>query len=242
LIDRSMQGTLPTDHREQRMLVFQDRPDVIFLAILHEALEYVRDVHLVRYRKGYRPTREERQELDESYGELFPDLAAFFTRTRLIRLIERLLRASRHRRRYRLTDYHWLVLHSCLRTYCDLHNDDATGTGDRVGPYEIEHIDLDAILDRFFFDLDFLMGPSLLAAEEKAPGQFGVSREAWKIAARLKPGAGELRLTPVRAPAEAAAVSEPERDVPIRGYVGPYPLREPDEPDADPGGSLNHGT
>ncbi|MBI3104433.1 MAG: hypothetical protein HYY95_02415, partial [Candidatus Rokubacteria bacterium] len=39
----------------------------------------------------------------------------------------------------------------------------AIGTGNQVGSYEIEAIDFDAIVDRFFFDTDFLMGPVLLA-------------------------------------------------------------------------------
>jgi hypothetical protein len=30
------------------VIVFQEEPDAIFLAIVHEALEYVRDVHLVQ--------------------------------------------------------------------------------------------------------------------------------------------------------------------------------------------------
>lgn len=212
------------------MLVFQEEPDRIFLAIVHEALAHVREVHLVCYRQGYRPTRSERKELDESYRSLFPDLARFFTRTQLIRLVERLLAASRDEHRwYRLTDYHWLVLYSCLHLYCDLHNDDATGTGDRVGPYEIEAIDFDAIVDQFFFDTDFLMGPLLLEAEEKAPGQLLATHEAWKIAARLKPAAKELRLKPVARDTGPEIEKGAGRAVPQAGYVGPYPLREPSE-------------
>jgi hypothetical protein len=99
------------------MIVFQEEPDPIFVAIVHEALKFVRDVQLVCYREDYRPTRRERQELDESYGDLFPELARFFSRPRLVRMIERLLRASRDEQRWhRLTDYHWLVLYSCLQS------------------------------------------------------------------------------------------------------------------------------
>ena len=119
------------------MIVFQDDPDTIFLAIVDEALAHTREVHLVRYREGYRPTRAERRELEESYRDLFPELVPLFTRRELVRMIDRLRRASRdERRRYALTDYHWLVLYSCLLLYCDLHNDGAAG--DQVGPYEIE--------------------------------------------------------------------------------------------------------
>ncbi len=209
------------------MIVFQDEPDAIVLAIVHEALAQVRDVHLLRYLPGHRLTAAERRELDESYGDLFPELAPFFTRRELVRVIDRLLRASRDgRRRYELTDYHWLVLYSCLQLYCDLHNDGAIGTGDQVGPYEIEAIDFDAIVERFFFDTDFLMGPVLLAAEEASPGQLHATRQAWKIAARLRPEAKDLRVVEVASSAESEGGRESARRVPASGYVGPYPLRE----------------
>jgi len=211
------------------VIVFQEESDSIFLALVHEALEYVRDVHLVRYRSGYRPTTAERRELDELYADLYPELTRFFTRPQLIRVIERLLRASRDAGRwYRITDYHWLVLYASLQMYCDLHNDGATGTGDRVGPYEIERIDFDALVGQFFFDTDFLMGPVLLEAEEKSPGQLGPTRAAWKIAAGLKPGPKDLRLRPVERPRDEMA-SGRRRATPASGYIGPYPLRERDE-------------
>ena len=52
------------------MIVFQDEPDAIFLAIVHEALTHTRDVHLLRYLPGHRLTAAERCELDEAYGDL----------------------------------------------------------------------------------------------------------------------------------------------------------------------------
>lgn len=212
------------------MIVFQDEPDPIFLAIIHEALTHVRDVHLLRYVPGHRLTAAQRDDLDETYADLFPELVPFFTRQELARLVDRLLRASlNERRRYELTDYHWLVMYACLHLYCDLHNDGATGAGDRVGPYEIEAIDFDALVDRFFFDTDFLMGPMLLAAEEASPGQLLVTRQAWKIAASLRLEAADLRFKVVASPGEREARPEGRSRVPASGYVGPYPLREPDD-------------
>jgi hypothetical protein len=129
------------------MIVFQDAPDAIFLAIVDEALAHVREVHLLHYRTGYRPTRAERRELEDSYRDLFPELVPLFTRRELVRVIDRLRRANRDEgRRYELTDYHRLALYACLQVYCDLHNDGAAG--DEVGPYEIEHIDFDAVVER----------------------------------------------------------------------------------------------
>lgn len=108
-------------------------------------------------------------------------------------MIDRLRRVSREERwRYALPDYHWLVLYSCLQLYGDLHNDGATG--DQIGPYEIEHIDVDSLVDRFFFDTDFLRGATLLSAEEAAPGHLGVTQQASKIAAGLRPETKDLRM------------------------------------------------
>ena len=44
-------------------------------------------------------------------------------------------------------------------------------------------------MERFFFDTDYLMGATLLSAEEAAPGPLRVARQAWKIAAGLRPEA-----------------------------------------------------
>src|SRR3972149_7134816 len=76
------------------MFLFPEPPDPIFLAIFREALEYVREVQLVQFREGHRPTRSERKELDECYATLYPELVPFFSRGRLIRVIDRLLAAG----------------------------------------------------------------------------------------------------------------------------------------------------
>ena len=69
------------------------------------------------------------------------------------------------------------------------------------------------------------MGAVLLAAEEASPGQLHVTRQAWKIAARLRPEAGDLRVTAVASSTESEGGRESVRRVPAKGYVGPYPLR-----------------
>ena len=87
------------------MITFQEEPDPIFLAIVDGALVHVREVHLARYKKEYRPTRTERQELEGSYREHFPELAPLFTRLELVRLIDRLRRAHGDQRpRFELYD------------------------------------------------------------------------------------------------------------------------------------------
>jgi hypothetical protein len=71
-----------------------------------------------------------------------------------------------------------------------------------------------------------LLGATLLSAEEAAPGHLRVTRQAWKIAARLRPDATDLRMTAVGCSGESQGSRESARRVPASGYVGPYPLRE----------------
>jgi hypothetical protein len=53
------------------------------------------------------------RELEESNRDLFPELVPLFMRRELVR--PRPASREEHRR-YELTDYHWLVLYSCLET------------------------------------------------------------------------------------------------------------------------------
>ena len=79
---------------------------------------------------------------------------------------------------------------------------------------------------QFFFDTDFLLGTTVLSAEEAAPGRLGVTRQASKIAARLRPEAKDLRMRAMVSTGENEGSGASARRVPASGYVGPYPLRE----------------
>jgi hypothetical protein len=198
------------------MLRFARKPDRVFRVILHGALEIRRDMiaELVDF-----PARGR-----EEYPAAFPALARFFAPEAALDVLDRLLQASKARTLYQLTDYHWLVLHDCLEAFCDLHNDSArdsrSGTH-RVGPYAIGRIDFEAILDRFFWDTDFLAGPELLElTPEQRREQLGYSDETFGIAAGLAPHPDELRLTPWTA--EPGWEAEPD-PYPPRGRVPRYP-------------------
>ena len=205
------------------MLHFQTRPDRVFLAILLEALQRTRE-ELDRASPG-----EDRAAMDEHYRGLYPEIARFFDRRELVEILDRLLEAHRQATMYEISDYHWLVLHECLEVFCDLHNDGALDDDRQVGPYIIETIDLEAIVSSFFWDIDFQMGPVLLEAEERAPGRVQPTRQAWKIAAGLRPDSEDLQIVAISRSAEEIWPFDPdERPVPESGYVGPYPLLEPD--------------
>lgn len=204
------------------MLRFQARPDRVFLAIVHAALEQLRD--------------DIQEFLDDDGGdprdwhEWFPRLAPFFAPQVLPGLIGRLLEASTAKRLYQLTDYHWLILYDSLKTFCEIHNDhaaeDAKGTV-RVGSYEIGRIDFDYLVDAFFWDTDFLSGQELLAlTPEQRRLQLGVSAEAYSIAAGLAPHPDELTITPWDNGPDSDDSLNP---FPTSGCVVSYPL--PDEDD-----------
>jgi hypothetical protein len=60
-------------------------------------------------------------------------------------------------------------------------------------------------------------------------GRLLVTRQAWRIAARLRPEGTDLRVTAVACSGENEGGRDPVRRVPASGYVGPYPLREREE-------------
>jgi len=123
------------------MLYFQVRPDRVFLAILHEALQRTREE--LDFAPAYAPTPEDHEEMDERYRALYPELTRFFERRELLEVLDHLLEASQQPTIYEITDYHWLVVHECLEIFCGLHNDAALGSDGQVGPYIIDQIDSD---------------------------------------------------------------------------------------------------
>ena len=210
------------------MLHFQMRPDRVFLAILHEALQRTREA--LDFAPAYTPTHEDHAEMDGHYRALYSEITRFFARRELFEVLDRLLGASQQPTIYEITDYHWLVVHACLEVFCDLHNDNALGSDGEVGPYIIDTIDFEALVTRFFVDTDFRLGSVLLQAEERKPGRVQATRQAWKIAAGLKPDPDDLQILPVaRGEEEIWPPDSDERRVPESGYVGPYPLLEPDD-------------
>jgi len=211
------------------MLRFEAPPDKVFLAILHAALAL---------QKGY---VEELMEAEEGPASHWwpatePMLARFFDPSTAVQLIERLLAASEETQLYQLTDYHWLMIYRCLETFCDLHNDEAaidpSGRAE-VGPYAIGSIDFHAIVDRFFWDTDFLVGPELLdLSPDQRRRQLGFSDEAFSIAAGLTPHPAEVDIRPWR---QDDPVWRVEGDrFPAEGVIAAYPPEDQDADDEDP--------
>jgi hypothetical protein len=201
-----------------RMLRFPQKPDPVFTAILHGALEVTRDT-----------LAELATEPEEDWPELYPELAERFTATSAIAVIDYLLAASREAAVYQLTDYHWLVLYACLRTYCTIHNDllrADRGSASPIGPYQIGPIDFDAIVDSFFWDTDFLLdGRTISALGPEGRESMGITDEIFGIAQRLPPHPEELKLSRWEEPGWEADAERVEGQGP---WIPQYPI-----PDAD---------
>ena len=172
------------------MLYFQAKPDPLFAEILDAALEVAADAV-----DGACD--------DASWPEANPQLAGCFTRAAALTVIRELLAASRAESVYRITDYHWLVLHACLHDYCDIHNDLVRLEGPQpMGPWRVGPIDVPALLDTYFWDTDFLLDPGTVAAMgPEGRAAMGMSDEVFGISQGLPPHPEELKLTPVDAPA-----------------------------------------
>jgi hypothetical protein len=174
---------------------FSVPPDIVFLTILHTALAL---------QQGY---VEELMEMEEGPASRWwpvtePMIARFFDPPTAVRLIERLLAASRDTQLYQLTDYHWLTIYRRLETFCDLHNDEAANDPSgraEVGPYSIGSIDLDAIVDLFSDECS-----SIAAGLKPPPSAVGVQPWPQDDAAWL--------IEDDRFPAEGVIVASPPQD------------------------------
>jgi hypothetical protein len=181
------------------MLRWANRPDAVFHAVVIEALTYTLDWLALDEQTGERKTKGRRlaaRTADQHYRGVMPRTAKLFKRGEAVGLIKRLLEAHQNRALlYQLTDYHWLVLYEVLKYFIDANEgrDDAT----KVGPYRVGRFDFGDILDRYFWDLDFITD-EIAAAPEYVKRQLGVSRETWGVVSGLRPHPDELAITPVR--------------------------------------------
>ena len=211
------------------MLRVEVPPDRVFLAILHAALAHQKD-----YVEGLMESEE--GPASQWWPDTEPMVARFFDPPTAVRLLERLLAASRDPPLYQLTDYHWLMIYWCLQTFCDLHNDEAATEPSgrtKVGPYFIGPIDFDAIVDRFFWDTDFLMSPKALdLSPDQRREQLDLSDEAYSIAAGLRAHPSEVDIRPWLSDDPARQVEDDR--YPADGVIAAYPLEDPDADAEDP--------
>lgn len=205
------------------MLRFASRPDSVFLAILHDALDVMIDQMSIAVENSEKdPT---------SWAESEPDLAVFFSPQLAKDTLSKLREASKAPSLYDLTAYHWYLLYMALHEQIGVHNDDLRLEPSElipVGPYKVGKIDMDAIADRFFWDLDFGGGKVIEYLGGEARQLLTISDEAWSIAAGLPPHPDELTLQVWTGDPEWADDTE---GYPESGVIATYPR---DDPEDDP--------
>jgi hypothetical protein len=150
----------------------------------------------------------------EAWREAYPLSAQCFTpelaRATLVDLLEKLPLPEE----YELTDYHWLLMYECLQVQIEVLNDDplplfveqlkTLATAEdavylscptRAKGTAGFHIDFDALIDRYFWDTDFLIDAehfSRLSADAKA--RLGFSASTFGVTQGLSPHPDELVL------------------------------------------------
>jgi hypothetical protein len=133
------------------MLYFARKPDLVFTAILHTALES----------EGESIKGSLNNDVD-LWEACYPESSRYFTAASCLDVLTQLFCASRDPIVYCPTDYHWLLLYEVLQNFCVIHNDlaPAAPKGWRpVGQFKLNEIDFDALVDIYFWDTDFLIAP-----------------------------------------------------------------------------------
>jgi hypothetical protein len=131
------------------MLYFRRKPDPVFTAILHSALES----------EGERIKGFTDDDLD-SWEGCYPHSSRYFTAAAATEVVTQLYCASRDPIIYRFTDYHGLLLYEVLENFCVIHNDlapEAPKGWRPVGGYQLLEIDFLALVELYFWDTDFLI-------------------------------------------------------------------------------------
>lgn len=175
------------------MIYWAKEPDALMTSIVDAAFDIAVDYIRVMEESGSQ----------RDWEDASPQLARIFSRNDFVIELKRLDRAHRSSTIWRLGDYHWLLLYSILRDFCELYNDAEEGSPLRMTHEgtSIQTLDFDALVSVFFWDLDFLLPFEDLEALGAANReQIGLSQETFALAAGLKPHPEELKLEEVGQP------------------------------------------
>jgi hypothetical protein len=206
------------------MLRFQRPPDAVFQAILRTSIDYVIDViaDLIENNE-YDETRarDDMKDLIPAVARVFPPSLA---RTTLIDLRSCLNRPEL----YHLNDYHYLLIYEALEFYAEIHNELVALSKSRkerreascVDHFSIETIDIDGIVERYFYDIDFLLdAETMLNIPDWFRRTFGP--EAFGLSQGLLPHPEELRLRVDQREDRAAYRVMPSRDYGLGSGIYP---------------------
>ncbi|MCF6158883.1 MAG: hypothetical protein E3K32_09995 [wastewater metagenome] len=137
---------------------------------------------------------------DDAMSNFYERTRELFTREELLLQVKNLLSAHKSNNLFRLTDYHFLILHDVIYQTIELHND-LTLEGESIFDNLDEDIDFDTLIETFFWDEDFLVSSDIfdeLALDTRK--QMGFNEEIFSIVYGLKPHPCELRLEIINTP------------------------------------------
>jgi hypothetical protein len=179
------------------MLRFQRPPDVVFQAILRDSMSYSIDFIKDLIDDNDFDESRAREDMKGFYPAMVKAFTPSLARTTLLNLRRRLDRPEI----YYLNDYHYLILYDVMDFYADIRNDMVAiskGKKDRkeasfVDPFYIETIDMDGIVELYFFDIDFLTDAETML---NIPDWFRrtFSPETFGLSQGMLPHAEELEL------------------------------------------------
>jgi hypothetical protein len=175
------------------MLRFEIPPDDVFSAILEESLAFAAE--------------EIKDLLEAEDRQLYESILLcghrIFRPKIALQTLDHLLACHRKPELYVLNDYHYLLIYDVLHYFSSIHHQEvksakggkARREASAVGPFRIEKIDFDAIVDLYFWDTDFLL-PSEEMIELGIEGRqfMEMSPEAFSISQGLQPHPEELAL------------------------------------------------
>ncbi len=169
------------------MLSFQSPPDSIFLDRLHRAIEEALWwLELTEYDQ-------------EAFSNSYCQSAKCFHPKLAQKTLKHLLRASKAKSLYQLTDYHWLLLDEALWRFCEVFNDAPKEMAPTLAQqYGMNEIDFHELIDGYFWDKDFLTPPdSLINSGEDGRKQMGFGEEAFGGVQRMVPHPEEIKIVRV---------------------------------------------
>ena len=168
----------------------------------------------------------------EAWREAYPRAATCFTRELARETLVDLLVKLRLPEEYVPTEYHWLLLYECLQVQIEVLNDmplpllvkqlttlatvqDAVWLSlpARAKGVAGFHIDFDALIDAYFWDIDFLMDAELFSRlTPDAKANLGFSASVFGVVQGLSPHPDELVLRRSEEFGLRQTTSEPEED------------------------------
>lgn len=178
------------------MLRFADKPDKIFLTILHEAI----DQELGYFENSAHDIG--------SFKASYPFSSRHFTLTLAAQTLQRLRTASEAEELYQLTDYHRELLYEVLHGYSETFNDGAV-TSELLEKYGINEIDFSGLIQMYFRDTDFMEdAETMLELTGEQKKSLGMSKELFGLTQGLPPHPEELEIRPVTKDQEMGRIGD----------------------------------